>query len=216
VLPAVSLWFTSVAAAALIAGAPPPPPAYVAPCPSGVPGGLEAGYERESLLAGPLALFPAGGGYANYPARYIASIRTGLLNDLRALPRHHLTRLERGSRRLLRAALRHASDHRYPGFAAAATVRIGGDVTLAVAPRDRAHVGFLFDHRAFRHAVHGYRVADGTAAVRLCGCTAPDTQYQGGFVLDGPRCVTLEAWIDGAPRPLPRVVSFGAGDCPRA
>jgi hypothetical protein len=80
-------------------------------------------------LAGPLALFPAGGGYANYPARYIAAIRTGLLNDLRALPRHDLTR---------------------------------------------------------------------------------------GFVLDGPRCVTLEAWLDGAPRPVRRVVSFGAGDCPRA
>ena len=210
----MSLWFTSVAAAALIAGAPGPPPAYEAPCPSGVSGGLEAGYERESLLAGPLAVFPAGGGYADYPARYIASIRTGLLNDLRALPRRDLTRDERGSRRLLRAALRHASDRRYPGFGAAATIRAGGAVTLAVSAADRQHVGFLFDHRAFRHAVHGYRVADGTAAVRLRGCTAPYTRYHGGFVLDGPRCVTLEAWVDGAPAPLRRVVSFGSGACP--
>ncbi len=212
-LSAVSLWFASVAAAALIAGTPAPPPAYVAPCPSGVSGGLPPHYERESLLAGPLALYGVAD-FARYPSRYIASIRTGLLNDLRALPRHDLTRLERGSRRLLRAALRTASDHRYPGFETAATVRAGADVTLAVAPRDRAHVGLLFDHRAFRHADHGYRVADGTAAVRLRGCTAPYTQYQGGFVLDGPRCVTLEAWIDGAPAPVRRVVSFGSGACP--
>ena len=75
-------------------------------------------------------------------------------------------------------------------------------------------MGFLFDHRAFRHSVHGYRVADGTAAVRLRGCTAPYAQYQGGFVVDGPRCVTLEAWIGGAPTPVRRVVSFGAGACP--
>ena len=212
----MSLWFTSVAAAALIAGAPEPPPAYEPPCPSGVSGGLEAGYERESLLAGPLAVFPASGGYADYPARYIASVRTGLLNDLRALPKRDLTRDERGSRRLLRAALRHASDHRYPGFGAAATVRPGGVVTLVVSAADRAHVGFLFDRRAFRHSKHGYRVADGTAAVRFRGCTAPYTQYQGGFVVDGPRCATLEAWVDGAPMPERRVVSFGAGPCPAA
>jgi hypothetical protein len=216
VLPAVSLWFTSVAAAALIAGGHTPPPAYEAPCPSGVSGGLTAGYERESLLAGPLAVFPAGGGYADYPARYIASIRSNLRSDLSRLEGHRLTRLERGSGRLLRAALRSASDHRYPGFEAAATVRLGGAVTLAVAPQDRAHVGLLFDHRAFHHADHGYRVADGTAAVRFRGCTAPYTQYQGGFVVDSPRCATLEAWVDDAAVPLRRVVSFGAGACPAA
>ena len=210
----MSLWFTSVAAAALIAGSPAPPAAYEPPCPSGVSGGLEAGNERESLLAGPLAVFPAGGGYADYPARYIASIRTGLRNDLRALPRRNLSRLERGSRRLLRAALRTASDHRYPGFGAAATMRPGGVVTLAVSAADREHVGLLFDRRAFRHSEHGYRVADGTTAVRLRGCTAPYTQYHGGFVVDGPRCARLEAWVDGAPEPERRVVSFGAGACP--
>ena len=212
----MSLWFTSVAAAALIAGAPEPPPAYEPPCPSGVSGGLTAGYERESLLAGPLAVFPAGGGYADYPPRYIASVRTNLQNDLRALPWRDLTRLERGSRRLLRAALRHASDHRFPVFAAVATIRAGGAVTLAVAAQDRDHVGFLFDRRAFRHTERGYRVADGTAAVRLRGCTTPSTRYHGGFVVDSPRCVTLEAWVDGMSAPLRRVVSFGAGACPAA
>ena len=175
---------------------------------------LKAGYERESLLAGPLAVFPAG--YADYPASSIASIRSNLLSDLRALPRRDLTPLERASRRLSRAALRRASDHRYPGFGAAATVRAGGAVTLAVSAADRKHVGLLFHRRAFRHSEHGYRVADGTAAIRLRGCTTPSTQYQGGFVVDGPRCATLEAWVDGAPAPERRVVSFGAGACPAA
>lgn len=208
----MSLWFTTMAATALIAGAPAPPPAFLAPCPSGVSGGLPAGYERSSVLAGPLALYRLGD-FARYPGRYIVSIRAGLRDDLRASRERRPTRRERSVRARLRAALRRASDRRFPGFETAATVALGHSVTIAVAPGDRAHVGFLFDHRAFRHAVHGYRVADGTAAVRLRGCTAPFTQYQGGFVLDGPRCTTLEAWIDGAREPQRRVVSFGAGAC---
>lgn len=204
----MSVWFTSVAATVLIAGGPSPPPAYVAPCPSGVSGGLPAHYERTSVLVGPLALYPLGD-FARYPGRYIVSIRAGLRQDRRSAQ-------ERAVRARLRAALRRASDHRFPGFELAATVALGQSVTLAVAPADRAHVGFLFDHRAFRHAVHGYRVADGTAAVRLRGCTAPYAQYQGGLVLDGPRCATLEAWVDGARVPLRRVVSLGAGACPAA
>jgi hypothetical protein len=215
VLPAVSLWFTTVTATALIAGAPPsasPPPAYEAPCPSGVSGGLPADYQRSSLLAGPLALYDATG-YARYPARYIASIRDDLRRDLRSFEGRRLTRRERLARARTRSGLRRASDHRYPAFESAATVAPGHRVTIAAAPPDRAHVGFLFDHRAFRHAVHGYAVADGTAAVTLRGCTFPYTQYQGGFVVDGPRCVTLEAWVDGAAKPERRTVSFGAGDC---
>ena len=176
-------------------------------------GGLPADYERLSLLAGPLALYPVRGDYARYPARYIASIRAILRRDLRSLEGRRLTRRERLARARTRSALRRASDRRYPAFEAAAAIHTGHTVTLAVAPQDRAHVGFLFDHRAFRHAVHGYAVADGTVAVTFRGCTFPYTQYQGGFVADGPRCATLEAWIDGAAEPERRTVSFGSGDC---
>jgi hypothetical protein len=216
VLPTVSLWFSSVAATVLIAGAPAsssPPPAYEAACPSGVSGGLSAGYERESLLAGPLAIYPARSGYARYPARFIASIRANLRRDLRSLEGRRLNPRERRARARTRSALRRASDRRYPAFEAAATVAPGHSVTIAVAPQDRAHVGFLFDNRAWSHAGHGYAVADGDAAVTLRGCTFPYTQYQGGFVLDGPRCVTLEAWVDGGTAPERRVLSFGSGDC---
>jgi hypothetical protein len=176
VLPAVSLWFASVAAAVLLAGSP-PPPAYVATCPSGVSGGLPADYRRHSLRLGPLALYRAGD-YASYPGIYIAPVLPG-------------------------------SD-RYPPLESAATVAAGHTVTLAVAPEDRAHAGFLFDPASWANSVRGYRVADGTAAVTLRGCTRPYAQYQGGFVLDGPRRVTLEAWIDGAATPERRVVVFGA------
>jgi hypothetical protein len=216
VLPAVSLSFASVAATVLIAGAPAsstPPRAYEAPCPSGVSGGLPADYERWSLLAGPLALYPVRADYPRYPARFIASIRDNLRRDLRSFAGRRLTRRERSARARTRSAPRRASDHRYPAFEAAAAIQAGHTVTLAVAPPDRAHVGFLFDHRAFRHGVHGYAVADGTAAVTFRGCTFPSTQYQGGFVADGPRCATLEAWVDGATVPERRVVSFGSGDC---
>ena len=54
-----------------------------------------------------------------------------------------------------------------------------------------------------------YTVQDGTPAVTFRGCTAPYAQYQGGFVLDGRRRVTLEAWIDDAPEPERRVIQFG-------
>jgi hypothetical protein len=183
VLPAVTLWFASVAAAALIAGAPAvstPPRAYVAPCPSGVSGGLPADYQRSSLVAGPLAIYQARG-FARYPARFIAPTRPG--------------------------------GRRFPAFEAAAAIGQGHVVTIAVAPEDRPHLAFLFDPRAWAHADEGYRVADGTPAVTFRGCTAPFTQYQGGFVVDGPRCATLEAWIDRATAPVRRVVSFGSGDC---
>jgi hypothetical protein len=175
VLPAVSLWFATVAATALLAGAP-PPPAFVAACPSGVSGGLPADYLSHSMLIGPLALYSAGE-YARYPARYIVPVRPG-------------------------------SD-RYAGLESAATVATGHTVTVAIAAEDRAHVAFLFDPRSWSHADTGYQVADGTAAVTLQGCTAPYTQYQGGFVLDGPRRVTIETWIDGAAEPQRRVIQFG-------
>jgi hypothetical protein len=176
VLPAVSLWFAGVAAAALLVGSP-PPPAYVAPCPSGVSGGLPPHYERQSLQLGPLALYRAGD-YARYPSIYIAPVRPG--------------------------------GERYPGFESAATVAPDHTVTLAVAAEDRAHAGFLFDPAAWANAGRGYRVADGIPAITLRGCTAPYTQYQGGFVIDGPRRITLEAWVDGAAEPERRVVVFGA------
>jgi hypothetical protein len=214
VLPAVSFAFASVAAATLIAGAPagPPPPAYVAPCPSGVSGGLPADYERQSLLAGPLALYPVSAEYPRYPARYIASVRANLERDLLRYA-GRLSHDDRITRDGMREALRHASDRRYPSFEAAATVRPGHTVTLAVAPDDLAHVGLLFDTRAWSHAREGYAIADGDAAVTFHGCTFPYTQFQGGFVADGPRCAHLLAWIDGAREPERRVVSFGAGDC---
>jgi hypothetical protein len=98
---------------------------------------------------------------------------------------------------------------RFPGFESAATVRPRHSVTLAIAPEDRAHVAFLYDPRSWRRADTGYTVADGTPAVTLRGCTAPYTQYQGGFVLDGPRQVALEAWIDGAAEPQRRMIQFG-------
>jgi hypothetical protein len=135
VLPPVSFAFASVAATVLLAGAPAatPPPAYVAPCPSGVSGGLPADYERWSLLAGPLALYPARADWPRYPARYIASIRDNLARDLRAYEGRRLSRDERRMRARLRAQLRRAPDDRYPSFQAAATVRPGHTVTLAVA-----------------------------------------------------------------------------------
>ena len=175
-LPAVSLWFASVAATTLLAGTA-PPPAYVADCPSAVHGGLPPHHERVSVVMGPLALYRLAD-FARYPSEYIAPVRPG--------------------------------GDRFPGFEGAATVRAGHTVTLAVAPEDRAHVAFLFDPRSWAHAATGYTVADGTPAVTLPGCTAPFTQYQGGYVLDGPRRATFEAWIDGAAEPERRAIQFGA------
>jgi len=58
-----------------------------------------------------------------------------------------------------------------------------------------------------------YAIGDGDPAVTLEACTESSTQLNGGFVVAGPRCASLDVYINGRREPEPLVVSFGAGKC---
>jgi hypothetical protein len=58
-------------------------------------------------------------------------------------------------------------------------------------------------------------VSDGRSAVRFEPCakgTGEYTQYPGGLVIAGARCLPLNVWIDGRESPVRRVLSFGVGN----
>jgi hypothetical protein len=65
-----------------------------------------------------------------------------------------------------------------------------------------------------------YRIADGDTAVTFQSCPpaqtplgADGTQFNGGFLVAGPRCATLEVSTPQWRAPRRVTVSFGAGRC---
>ena len=57
------------------------------------------------------------------------------------------------------------------------------------------------------------QVSDGHRAVRFKPCTkgrGKFTDFPGGFVVAGARCLSLNVWV--RKRPIHRALSFGAGD----
>jgi hypothetical protein len=84
--------------------------------------------------------------------------------------------------------------------------------TLRVATGHRSHVALLYARRGGL-GDYGYtRVVDGLAAVRFEACGPSEvrhTQFNGGFVVDGPRCAELEVHVRGRPAPLQLRVPFG-------
>lgn len=75
-----------------------------------------------------------------------------------------------------------------------------------------AKVSLLYDEESFRD-LNRYRVKEGHDAVRFEPCASePGTQFNGGFIVAGPRCVPLSVRIgDASPRRL--AVPFGVGAC---
>jgi len=90
---------------------------------------------------------------------------------------------------------------------------VGAPVTLAIEPADRAHASLIYDPNRF-----GVRlVTRGDYRIVFRPCHPPPdrfgTQFNGGFLVDAPRCIALDVtWNHGAShRRL--VASFGAGTC---
>jgi len=102
---------------------------------------------------------------------------------------------------------------------AGALVKAGAVVTVVVPKAYRTQVSLL--HRT----ATGRRVTDGEPAVtfRACdrstkafsgeGVVGPYTGFPGGFIVAGARCVPLDVWGHGRPRPYRVVVSFAAAKC---
>ncbi len=100
------------------------------------------------------------------------------------------------------------------GLKVLAVVRSG--VTLSIAAADRAHASLIYDPNRFPNG-RVRQVTRGDYRVVFRPCHPPPdrfgTQFNGGFLVDGPRCVALDvAWKHGA---IHRriLASFGAGTC---
>jgi hypothetical protein len=87
---------------------------------------------------------------------------------------------------------------RYQGLKALAVVKAGATVTLTVPAAERRHLSLLYDPGTWKED-NRYRIADGDTAVTFQSCPpaqtplgADGTQFNGGFLVAGPRCATLK------------------------
>jgi hypothetical protein len=160
-----------------------PAGAFVRTCESSVYGDLGDGWRKRSVVVGPLAFVAL---------RYAA---TQPAVDFR----------RRGGR--------------YQGLKVLAVVKSGATVTLTVPAAERRHLSLLYDPAAWKED-NRYRLADGGTAVTFRSCPpaqtplgADGTQFNGGFLVAGPRCATLEVSTPRWRTPRRVTVSFGAGRC---
>ena len=119
-----------------------------------------------------------------------ASLRIGpiALGSLRVLKRSQLPAARTGQRRF------------YP-IESIAVINAGATVTVAVAPADRGHAGLIYDQSKFRSDGR-YRIADLDDVVRFEACADPTfnygySQFDGGFVVAGRRCFSLDVYVNG-------------------
>ncbi len=164
---------------------------------------------RSSIVAHPLTFV-----YARQQSTQPAADLDSTRQSLRRLIADPSSR-ER-ERRLARRTL---EDTR-PGSYGAATMRIrvraGEQATVTVPAEHRADVSLIYTSRARDREDPGaqgaYRADDGDPAVTFRACPDEDTEFLGGFVVAGARCVPLRITEPGRPAQR-RLLSFGAGEC---
>jgi hypothetical protein len=104
-------------------------------------------------------------------------------------------------------------------YKALAVLELGRVVTVGVPANERRHVALLYDVSAFDRA---QTVANGEQAVTFRACSRPvdsttkgwsaATQFNGGIIVDAPRCVRLAIRVKGGPSRL-IAVPFGPVSC---
>ncbi len=126
----------------------------------------------------------------------------------------------RGARTASKDSIRRAYRAGRGAFKILALVQRGRTVTVSVPPAGRRHVALLYDPSAFNRP---QTIANGEHAVtfRACppdGAGAQDwsaaTQFNGGIIVDSPRCVelTVRIGIEGPARKI--AAPFGRVSCP--
>ena len=89
----------------------------------------------------------------------------------------------------------------------------GTSVRLAVAGAARRHARLMYTAESLGLGRRNAPLRVGTPSVMLTACSGRDTQFNGGFIVDGRRCVPLEISQPG--RSTERItISLGAGRCP--
>jgi hypothetical protein len=100
-----------------------------------------------------------------------------------------------------------------------AVVQNGATVTVAVPTWERQWVSLLYDPSSFNQT-DWYRVRDGQYAVTFQGCGGIDspwpgneTQFNGGMIVAGTRCVVLDVYSGGSDPPPRMVLWPELGNC---
>jgi hypothetical protein len=165
--------------------------AFVRTCETNVYGTLNPRrWRKHSIVAGPLAFWYARE-YAEAPASFFRPAR--------------------------------GSSDRYEGLKLLVLIRPDAVATVIVPESERHDVALLYNPAAWNDR-NEYRIEDGDSAVRFEACKKGETigtgsplnemtQFNGGFLVAGVRCVPLDVLVRGQPRAIHVTLSFGAGRC---
>jgi hypothetical protein len=125
----------------------------------------------------------------------------------------------RQAREATRASIARAYRAGQGAFKILAVIKRGHEVTVTVPSGERRHVALLYDRSAFDRA---QTVANGERAVIFRACPpsagsrpqdwAAATQFNGGIIVDSPRCVRLTIHVSGGPTRL-IAAPFGPVSC---
>jgi hypothetical protein len=90
---------------------------------------------------------------------------------------------------------------RFRALESIAVIEAGASVTVAVPRSQRSYVALIYDKSKFRDD-GAYRIRDLDSVVRFEACKDPHfnhgvSQYDGGIVVAGRRCFTLDFYIQG-------------------
>jgi hypothetical protein len=86
-----------------------------------------------------------------------------------------------------------------------------GLIAVSVAPRDRDVAGLSYDLQQFAAGILPIRDAAHTVVAEMCA--DGDAQYNGGFVVDGARCVHVRVEDLTSNAVEPRSIPFGPTQC---
>ncbi len=175
------------------------------------PSPLGSGWKATSVVSGPLTLACIKQ-YADQPAAAFAPAREAL----------GLLASDPGSGHQRRAAQRTLQQTPRGSYAVSeAVVRVaaGSQATLAVASAQRSSVALIYGRRARNQdrpgAPGAYRVADGDPSVTFRACPQADTDFLGGIVVAGPRCLAMTVTSPGR-RSAHLRLAFGKDSCAAA
>ena len=153
---------------------------------------LPPGSRAQSVVSGPLTLAYIRQ-YADQPARAFRPVR----ESLRAIIRDPGSTAH--ERRLARRTLRGTRAGDFGVAEGLLRVAPGREVTLSVAPAQRDKVRLVYSRRARNQhgSGAGYSLADGDSEVTFRACDTASTDFLGGYVVAGARCVRLRVSTPG-------------------
>lgn len=163
---------------------------------------------RASVVAGPLALVNARD-LADQPQDGFDASR----DKLRRLISDPSSREH--ERALARFTLARTGPHNYAIAEMRLRIEAGRQATITVPREHRRSAALVYTLHARNRekpgAAGAYRVADGEHSLTVRACEDTDTEFRGGIVVEGARCVPIRVRF-GRSR-VRRLLSFGADQC---